>query len=408
MDSLARLIRYAAAFIALTVCAFPTWATYTGPDQAPAFGYVADAAVQPVAAACAAVPATLEQAALCIVTVCNTPDASTAHFSLTHNGVAVSLPVQQLGAVNLYSVCSVGGEVIPRGGFYGIQAPACTDSTLTPVMVAGEVRCRSACNDLADQTAQVSIPISDPAQTVANTCLTNGGRSCEMTVADATNFTLDGQLYRVGTYTYTGSSCTEATTPPTTSAILGEVGSGGGSGGGLDAADKANLEAVKTNTGAGGALASRLDELIAQGEPTTSGTASFMNCTSTFTCTGNPVQCLALQTSRALFCDREPVDPSQQQQAKDWFQANIIKTPEALRGELKKGTTNLATHIDRPRIIADTGCPAPEEISLNFGFTTKTLTVGFQPLCDLANMISFFLLFTSSVVGMRIFLGGFS
>jgi hypothetical protein len=189
-------------------------------------------------------------------------------------------------------------------------------------------------------------------------------------------------------------------------------GGGDGTGGGLDETDKANLAAIATNTGVDGKAAELLEAIKAQGEGTIGNEASLMDCTLDFQCTGDLLRCAEVTFARKAHCDSQgfSTDPKSQTvvDGETLFDAMKVETNATRRSSLSAGTVDVSTYLERPRILAAASCPTPETVTLNFGTIQKNFEVGFEAFCDLADIISMFLLFSASIVGGRIFFGGFA
>lgn len=406
MDHLPRLIRYLGAMVALLACAFPASAQYVGPDQDVTYFWHSWGFPQP--AECASAPLmTLAGVSSCMAGWCAVNwEGGQCYLSMGGQQVPYTGPAPDSMGDTLHINLTAGGTEYGSAGQAAIGVAGCPEGLAAIHNEQGVTRCRSVCAPKTGQEVTVYIAIQNASDSVANSCLTVNSQSCEITVVNAVNLTSDGILYRVGTYAYSGSSCVESANPPSTNATLGEPTGGSSGGGGLDAADKANLEAIKGNTGATGAVAELLEQIKAQGQAKATSTSSTVDCAQDFTCTGDAIRCAEVTYARKAYCDSKVPVEGTLADASALVDVMKGETDATRRSSLSKGTVDVSAGINRPRFLTAAACPTPEQVTLNFGPVAKTFEVGFEPLCDLANIISFFLIFSSSVIGVRLFFGG--
>lgn len=182
--------------------------------------------------------------------------------------------------------------------------------------------------------------------------------------------------------------------------------SGGGfsSGGGMDAEDKANLAGVKTNTGAGGVLEGKLTELLAQGKAQLGGDPGPANCSATFNCTGDPARCAMFAYAREQYCNSRVRDDTAAA-AFETMGNQLINAPAgAAHASLVNfgKTVDVSESMNRPRFLADGGCPAPMTVN----FLERSFAFDWAPMCSAAPIIQFLLIVGASFVALRLFVGG--
>jgi len=188
----------------------------------------------------------------------------------------------------------------------------------------------------------------------------------------------------------------------------GGDGGGSGDGTGLDSADKGNLAAIAGNTSASGALGDRLQKLVDQSKATIANTAATFDCAQELACTGDPARCATLVYARKQYCDSKPISQTLYDATVALGDLMQGDTADQSRGMLRGQTINVAAGLEKPRWLPGGVCPAPQHVSLNFGFKVIEWEVGFQALCDIANIVRMFVVVGASILAVKIFLGGHS
>lgn len=211
-------------------------------------------------------------------------------------------------------------------------------------------------------------------------------------------------------YLSTGNSCVvgvDGVSAPeitnwTQQATKAPTGTGGDGLGAFGDAQKADLSQIKTNTSYGMETVDKLGTIAQQTQASITGAGANGDCGQPVTCEGDAARCEMYFAAREQKCSfRYGNNGDGQgfaQVGANLAALGTMSTRDALKAD--DNTHSLSAHMNRQRFMPSGSCPQPMQLR----FFERDFTVGFEPLCYVANLVSFFLVAGACYVGLRIFL----